>query len=266
MTTPEMRRLLVLAAGLVLLIGIPLFLFPGSTEDSFAWTVRPDLTAAFFGAGYWAAAVLEMTGARRERWGDARIAVPAVAVFTTATLVATLIHLDLFHFDHPDTLNRIGTWGWLVVYATVPLLLLWALAGQVRTTGWGARDRTTMAPPTRRGLGAAGAALGALGLGLLAAPGMFDAVWPWPLSALTGRAVGAWLAGMGALLAHMAWDGDWRRSLPASAAAGSFGLLQGIALVRHLGTPDWSHPEPWVYAIALVGLFALGVQGIRRAA
>jgi len=266
MTIPAMRRLLVLAAVLVLLIGIPLFLFPGSTEDSFSWTVRPDLTAAFFGAGYWAAAVLEMTGARRDRWGDARIAVPAVAVFTVATLATTVVHLDRFHFDHPDLVTRVGTWGWLVVYAVVPLLILGALAAQLRSTGWAERAGASMAVSTRRGLAAAAAVIGGLGLGLLAAPGLFDAAWPWPLSALTGRAVGAWLAGMGALLGHMAWDGDWARSLPASAAAGAFGLLQGIALVRHLGTPEWSHPASWAYAIALVGLFTLGLQGMRRAA
>ena len=35
----------------------------------------------------------------RPRWAGARIALPAVFVFTALTLVVTLVHLDLFHLD-----------------------------------------------------------------------------------------------------------------------------------------------------------------------
>ena len=121
------RTLLLVAAGLVLLAGIPLFVFPLRTADWFAWTVASPMTAVFLGASYWASAVLEVGGARARTWPEGRISVPAVMVFTTLTLVATLLHLPLFHLgaDQPVR-TRAVAWGWLVVYAVVPVVMLGA--------------------------------------------------------------------------------------------------------------------------------------------
>ena len=48
-TTRPMRWLLMVAAALVLAIGIPLVLVPTETDTFFSWTVNPPLTAAFLG-------------------------------------------------------------------------------------------------------------------------------------------------------------------------------------------------------------------------
>lgn len=93
-------RLMLLAAGvLVFLAGFQLFILTEQTNLYFAWTIQPPLTAAFLGAGYWASFLLEIFAAREKVWAKARIAVPAVFTFTTLTLVATLLHLDRFHFN-----------------------------------------------------------------------------------------------------------------------------------------------------------------------
>src|SRR5579872_4129536 len=42
-------------ALLVFLVGIQLFVRSDYTASEFAWTIKPPLTAAFMGAGYWAA-------------------------------------------------------------------------------------------------------------------------------------------------------------------------------------------------------------------
>jgi hypothetical protein len=34
-------------------------------------------------------------------------------------------------------------------------------------------------------------------------------LWPWALTPLTGRAVGAWLIGIGVIAVQMGWEGDW---------------------------------------------------------
>ena len=94
---PGMRRLLYVAAVLVLLAGFQLFVFTGNTASYFAWTIRNPLGAAFLGAGYWASVAFEALAARQRIWANARIAVPTVLVFTLLTLVATLLNLGLFH-------------------------------------------------------------------------------------------------------------------------------------------------------------------------
>ena len=96
---PPMRWLLYVAAFLVFLAGLVLFVFPLRTAEWFAWTVNPPMTAVFLGAAYWASAGLELTGARSASWGAARLAVMPVFIFTTLTLAVTLVHLDRFHLS-----------------------------------------------------------------------------------------------------------------------------------------------------------------------
>src|SRR5258707_2712798 len=107
--TAGMRRMLYVAAALVFLAGIPLFLLTEHTDRFFAWTIQSHLTAAFLGAAYWASFVLEILAARQRLWTRARSAVPAVLIFTALTLVVTLLHLDRFHFNAPELLTRAVT-------------------------------------------------------------------------------------------------------------------------------------------------------------
>src|SRR2546429_9991519 len=81
----------------------------------------PPLTAAFLGAAYWAAVPVELIAAREKVWAKARVAVPAIWLFTTLTLVATLVHFDRFHFSSPIASAQGAAWFWLAVYAGVPL-------------------------------------------------------------------------------------------------------------------------------------------------
>jgi len=60
--------MLMLAAGLVFIVGISLFLLSEQTDQYFAWTVKPPLMAAFLGGGYWASVCLEMLAACERVW------------------------------------------------------------------------------------------------------------------------------------------------------------------------------------------------------
>src|SRR5207249_3053874 len=82
----------------------------------------------FLGASYWAAVPVEIIAARQSTWASARVAVPAIWLFTTLTLVTTLLHFDLFHFSPSAVLSaQAAAWFWLAIYAGVPvaMLLLW---------------------------------------------------------------------------------------------------------------------------------------------
>src|SRR4051812_15280641 len=82
-TRPAMRVMLAMAFLLVLIIGLVLFIGTEHTEIYFAWTMPSFITAAFLGAAYLAAGVLELLCSRERVWANGRIAVPAVMVFTT---------------------------------------------------------------------------------------------------------------------------------------------------------------------------------------
>jgi hypothetical protein len=236
--TGGMRWLLLVASVLVFIIGIPLFLLSGQTERYFAWTIAVPLTAAFLGAGYWSSFFIEFVAARQRVWANSRVAVPAVFVFTALTLVATLIHLDLFHLgDAFAAITRIGTWTWMAVYVSVPILLaaLWVV--QLRLPGGDPPRRAPMSGGVRLAIFLLAAGMLTVGVALFVTP--LGVPWPWELTPLTGRAVGAWLIGLGVAAAHMAWERDWRRVLPVSTMFAVFGALELIVLLRFLGSVDW---------------------------
>ena len=105
-----MKWLLLAAGFLVFLAGFQLFILTEYTDRYFAWTIQPYITAAFLGAGYFSSFLMEFLASRKKQWVDARIAVPAVLTFTTLTLIATLLHLDRFHFNSPSMLAQVATW------------------------------------------------------------------------------------------------------------------------------------------------------------
>jgi len=254
---PAMRRLLYAAAVLVFLAGVQLYVFPLRTDRWFAWTIESPMTAVFLGASYWSAVALEVGAARAARWSDARIAVPAVFVFTTLTLVVTVVHLDLFHLDGDLPLStRAVTWTWLAVYILVPVLMVVA---------WVVQRRLPDEPPAPNGLPAVvrailvalAAVLIGTGVALLVRPTWADAAWPWALTPLTARAVGAWLVGLGTAAAHARLLDDHRSLRILAATGATFAVLQATGLARHGSEVDWSGAPAAAYVAVLATLAAV---------
>jgi hypothetical protein len=230
---PGMRVLLVVAGVLVLLAGVQLYLGPTRTDTWFAWTIGAPMTAVFLGASYWAAAVIEWVAASRRSWADARIAVPGVFVFTTLTLVVTLVHLGAFHLGPENApATRAVTWAWITVYAAVPVLMATLWWRQARVTGPDPPRTAPLSALLRGTLVAQAAVLLPAGTWLLLAPTSAATWWPWPLTPLTGRAIGAWLVSLGVVAAHGLVERDAVRFRPAAAGSVAFLVLQVVALAR----------------------------------
>jgi hypothetical protein len=263
---PGMRRLLYVAAALVLLAGFQLFVFTDRTASYFAWTIRNPLGAAFLGAGYWASFAFEALAARQRIWANARIAVPTVLVFTMLTLVATLLNLGQFHLGGRFAAStQIVTWAWIAIYVVVPLLMVIILAVQLRTPG-GDPPRSVPLPGWVYGLLAAQAvALLGMGVALFAAPGQAVAWWPWKLTPLLAQATGAWLIGFGVAAAHELAERDARRLLPASFSSVLLAVLQFIALARYPDRFEWSSAAGGIYLAFLVMMLVTGGVALARA-
>src|SRR5207247_10257170 len=118
------RWLLSAARARVFLAGLQLTLFTEQTVTSFAWTIARPVTGAFLGASYWAAVPVEVIAARQSSWANARVAVPAIWLFTALTLVATLLHVDQFHFSSPNATAQGAACFWLAIYPGVPVAML----------------------------------------------------------------------------------------------------------------------------------------------
>jgi hypothetical protein len=257
-----MRAILYLAAVLVFAVGVPLFLLTEDTDRFFAWTIASPLTAAFLGGSYWAACVLELLAARRREWENARVAVPAVATFTGLTFIVTLIHIDKFHLDAPEAGTVVGTWLWLAVYALVPVAMGVLMVMQGREPG---QDGPRAAPLERwqiTVLAAVSAVMLLVGAVLLVAPHEVKGMWPWELTPLTARAIGAWLIGLGVAAGHAAREADAERVRPLTAGSIAFVVLETIALIRYGDEMEWASVSGVAYLafLAAIGATALSTR------
>ena len=262
---PGMRRLLFTASVLVLLAGLQLFVFTGRTDHFFAWTIANPLSAAFLGAAYWASVALEALSGRQALWANARIAVPAVLVFTVLTLAATVTHLGQLHLGARFPAGtQIVTVTWIAIYVLVPALLLILLAVQARTPG---------ADPPRSAplpgwlcvlLAVQAAVLLGLGIALFAVPGQAAPLWPWALTPMMAQAIGAWLISLGVAAGHAVLERDARRLRPAAAGYILLPVLLSVALARYPQLFEWRSAAGIVYLIFLVTMLVTGLAALAR--
>jgi hypothetical protein len=258
-----MRRWLWLDSVLVFVTGIQCFILSDYTARFFAWTINPPLTAAFLGACYWAAFPFVFLSARERVWARARIALFGVFIFTAITLAATLLHLDRFHLASPEPLAFLAAWAWMLVYVLVPPSLLILIALQLRAPGGDPDPGPPLPTALRLVLSAQTVALVPLGIALFAVPTAAAPAWPWALTPLTARAVGAWLIGMGITFGHAAWENDWQRVRSVMVGYALLGGLQLLAVARYATAIDWSRPSAPLYVVFLASILAVGAYGWR---
>ncbi|HMO57809.1 MAG TPA: hypothetical protein PKA05_08480 [Roseiflexaceae bacterium] len=262
-TSVPMQRMLYIAGLLVFLVGIQLFILSEQTAQFFAWTINPPLTAAFLGAAYWASCAIEIAAARQVSWARARIAVPSVLIFTTLTLIVSLVHLDRFHLGSDDLPARTAAWVWLAVYALVPPALALLLLRQLRLPGTDLPRIAPMPAWVIMILGTHAVLLILIGLGLLIDPLTTRQLWPWELTPLTGRAIGAWALALGIAATHTIAENDWPRVHVATISYTVFGILEVIALARYPASFFWNTPQGWIFLIFLASVLLVGIYGWR---
>ena len=257
--TPRLRLVLEVFAGLALIAGGLLFLGATRTDAWWSWTISPPLTAATLGAFYWAAFVLILQAARAPSWADARPAVYPVAVIALLLLLITLIHLDRFDLD-----SLFGVF-WVVAYALVPPLLVWALADQRAAGGEEPRRPRGLTRLLRRAVTVEGIVMLAAGLLLLVAPGAANDVWPWALTPLTSRAIGSFLLGVGLASLIAAREDDPVAFRGAALAYTALGLLELLALNLHIPDLGDRPVATTLYALFWVAVVLTGGYGVKAA-
>lgn len=285
-TSRPMKIIFYLASGLVLLAGLQLFAFSEQTDVYFAWTITPFITAAFLGAGYWTSVLLEFLAARENIWVRSRAAALPVLTFTTLTLIATLLHLDKFHLDVsklpadgpvPPWMTVAAAWAWIAVYGSVPPLMTAILIYQLRQPGTDEPRQAPMPMWLSTAVGVQGGVMMLLGVLLFFAKEIFPAnfpvpttpanpiqllpFWPWLLTPLTARAVGAWLLGLGLTGVTVALERDFARVRIIFFSAILFCGLQFVVLARYPTNVTWD-ARAWGYVIFVLSLLGTSVYGL----
>jgi hypothetical protein len=256
-TSPGLHWFFAVSAVLALIAGVELFIGAGDTDRFFSWTIDPPLTAAFMGAAYWAACVLLAWAARQRDWPRARTALPPVFTIAVLLLVATLVHLDRFHHD------LYGRF-WLAVYVIVVPLLAYLIWAQPKGSDEPTPPALELPGWLRAALALQGAALLAFGVLLFVAPVGMHAIWPWPLTPLTGRAIAAFLCGFGVAAALAVRENDLDRLYGSALAWATLGLLELLAVALHGDDLAASDPATAVYLAFFATVLGLGAYGALR--
>jgi hypothetical protein len=262
---PGMRWLLFTASVLVLLAGIQLLVFTGRTDHFFAFTIANPLAAAFLGAAYWAAVPIEALAGRQRVWANARIAVPAVLVFTVLTLAVTLTHLGQLHLGRQFPAGtRIVAGAWIAIYVLVPVLMVILLVVQARTPGADPPRSASLPAWLYAVLAVQAIVLLGLGTALFAVPGRAAPLWPWHLTPMMAQATGAWLIALGVAAGHALAERDARRLRPAAVGYIVLAVLLAIALARYPHRFHWDTTAGVVYLIFLATMLLTGTVSLAR--
>jgi hypothetical protein len=250
---------------LLFIAGVQLFILSAQTDTYFAWTIPLPLTAAFMGAGYWAALAHAFVIIRNPGWEQTRVSIPAAFTATTLLLIATLIHLDQFHLNSPAFVTRFVTWVWIIIYVVTPPIFLYFFVTQFLKAG--NRDGSQNPfPGWVRGGFYILAAFGLItGIGLFFFPDGTIPLWPWPLALLAARAVGAWMTTFGVAAAALAWDNNRVNGRGVLASLLAFCILQFVVLLRYPESLNFARPLAWGYILfLLLGLVASGAGLLKK--
>src|SRR5436190_1921249 len=170
----------------------------------------------------------------------------------------------------PTVRSLIRPMRWLL-YAASTLVFLAGLQLSLLTEQTDSYFAWTIAPPlTAAFLGAAYWA--AVPVELIAArekvwaKARVAVLWPWALTTLTARAIGAWLIGIGFAALHANRENDLSRITPLAGGYVVFAVLELAALGRYAGTVNWAAPAAWIYLAFLLSILPVGLAAfpIRR--
>jgi hypothetical protein len=235
-----------LVAGFVLLYG-----FPGRTGELFAWPIAPTMTAMLLASAYAGGVWFFVSVLRARHWYTVAAGFPPVVVFAALLGAATFVHWDRFTHDH------VAFWLWTALYVVAPFLV----------AGVWLANRGTASPPdpkeprlgawTRRAVVACGVVSVSLGVVLILVPGQVSSVWPWAITSLTGRVIGAVLC-LGVAAFGVLSDDRYSSMVRLVEVAMVMAVLVAVAVLRARDQIAWHRSLAWVMVAGLAVLLLGG--------
>jgi hypothetical protein len=226
---------------------VVLYFWPRDTGRLFAWPIQPPLTPLILGSVYLGGAYFFIRAARASSWHTIKAGFPPVATFAALLGIATVLHWDKFTHAH------VAFWLWAGLYFTTPFLVSGVWLANRRFEDRTSHDDLVISRGLARIVGTIGVLAVATGLFLFLFPQAAIAVWPWTLTPLTARVMGAifalGLAAVGAFTERR-WSA-FRIMLQVEAFMLALILL---GCVRAASDLDNSNPLTWLFAAGFAGM------------
>jgi hypothetical protein len=252
------RALSAFIAPFLLVAFVLLYGFPGETARLWAWPIQSHMTSMLLASAYLGGCYFFLRVLLVERhWAAMRAGFVSVAVFATLLGVATVLHWD--KFAH----GKVAFWLWAGLYLAAPFLVVGAWLANQRYAGRPDPDAPRLGRVPRGAVAGLGGLALVTGVALFVAPARMITLWPWPLTPLTCRVVGATfclgVAGLG-VLADDRWESV---RLMRNVQLVMFALIL-VAAVRARHEFFTGRPLTWVMGVGFVGLFAASLASTLR--
>jgi hypothetical protein len=259
---PATRALSAFIVPFLVVAFVVLYGLPKDTDKWFAWTIKPPMTPMTLGAVYLGGAYFFVRAFRATEWHTIKAGFVAVGTFASLMGVATILHWDRFNHSH------VAFWLWGGLYFTTPFLV-WGVWAANRRRGSSPGPDDLMLPPAGRlGIAATGGLAVVAGLFLFLLPDQAIDVWPWTLTPLTSRVMGA-LFMLGIAELGVLADARWSAARIMLQVEAFMLALILVAAARAHADFDASNPMTWIllggFLVALVSAVALSVTMDRRA-
>jgi hypothetical protein len=224
-----------------------LYLFPDHTQELFAWGIQPRMSAMMLGAAYLGGAYFFFRAANA-RWHWVKVGFLPVTTFATLMGIATILHWNRFNHGY------ISFFAWVGLYFTTPFIvfLLW-LRNRAMDPGPLSHDRR-VPHLVRLVIGIVGGLTLLTSLILFLQPGLMLSIWPWQLTPLTARVMGALFALTGVGELAIALDARWSAVRIALQSQ-----MIGIAAIALAMVFSWSNfhqanPLTWIFIASILFL------------
>jgi hypothetical protein len=157
---------------------------------------------------------------------------------------------------------RATAYAWLVIYVAAPVIMLILLIRELRAPGTDPAHDSRLPAALRLAYIVEALILIGGGCVLFVAPALAATAWPWMLTPLTARVVGAWGVGLGIAAGHGAVENTWRRSRLVPIGNTAFGALQLLAVWRFSDELRWNMVVTPMYIATLLAILLIGIYGL----
>ena len=261
---PSTRLLAGFITPFLVLAFFVLFPWPTDTQRLFAWHITPTMSPMVLGSVYLGGAYFFVRVIRAPQWHLVAGGFLPVATFATLMGITTILHWD--RFIH----GNVAFWLWVGLYFTTPVLVLAVFLRNHREYRPAVGGELLLSPVAANAIVLSAALSTIMSALLYLFPHRAISIWPWHLTPLTARMLGAifalGIAGFGARR-----ERRWSAARILLQVAGVMLLLILLAGIRAHREFDSSKPLTWLFtagftatAVAM-GLFYLRMQSRYRA-
>jgi hypothetical protein len=226
-----------------------LYLFPDHTQELFAWGIQPRMSAMMLGAAYIGGAYFFVRVATNARWHWVKVGFLPVTTFATLMGIATILHWDRFNHGY------ISFFAWVGLYFTTPFIvfLLWL---RNRSTDPGPDTSLDRCVPhlVRLVIGIVGGLTLFTSIVLFLQPSFMISTWPWQLTPLTARVMGALFALTGVGELGIALDVRWS-AVRIALQSQMIGIVAiSVAIVFSWNNFHKANPLTWIFVASILFL------------